>query len=199
MTETEIKLRWDGDAASARAHIEGCGYAASGPRLLEADQLFDRASSELRRSDQLLRLRTSGEKAIVTYKGPPEAGPYKSREEIEFGVDDPEAFEAVLSRLGYRCVFRYEKFRTKFACGEGLVTLDETPIGVFLELEGPKYWIDAAAERLGFVREQFLTASYAAIYGEFRAVHADAPQNMTFSAVSSSNINKKNLSTSQKY
>jgi hypothetical protein len=27
----------------------------------------------------------------------------------------------------------------------GIITLDETPIGVFLELEGGKYWIDGTA------------------------------------------------------
>jgi adenylate cyclase class 2 len=183
--ETEIKLRWEGDAASARTLIEARGYPAAGPRLLEADQLFDRESGELRGRGQVLRLRISGGHATATYKGPAGAGPYKSREEIEFNVDDPEAFEAVLSRLGYQRVFRYEKFRTKFRGhaeeeGEGIVTLDETPIGIFIELEGPEYWIDATAERLGFAREQFSRASYASLYIEFRAAHADAPDDMVF-------------------
>ncbi len=102
MIETEIKLRWLGEAAAARAHMEAQGCTAIGPRLLEADQLFDRESGELRNGGQVLRLRISGGKATVTYKGPAaaEASPYKSREEIEFDVDDPVAFELVLSRLG---------------------------------------------------------------------------------------------------
>lgn len=179
-TETEVKLRWDGDARSALAHIQARGYRASGPRLLEADQLFDQPGGELRRGGQAFRLRISGAKATVTYKGPAQAGPYKSREEIEFDVSDPQALELVLSRIGYQRVFRYEKFRTKFAVGEGEVTLDETPIGVFMELEGPGYWIDAAAEGLGFFREKFLTASYAALYAEYRTTHADAPADMLF-------------------
>lgn len=179
MIETEIKLRWPGDADSALAHIEAGGYAAA-PRLLEADQLFDLASSDLRRDHRVLRLRISGGKATVTYKGPPESGPYKSREEIEFNVDDPEAFETVLSRLGYQRAFRYEKFRTKFSADEGIIALDETPMGIFIELEGPEYWIDATAERLGFTRDRFLTASYAALYGEFREARADAPVDMVF-------------------
>jgi adenylate cyclase class 2 len=206
MIETEIKLRWPGDAASARAHIEAQGYIASGPRLLEADQLFDRVSGdrtladpeagELRASGRVLRLRISGGKATVTYKGPvatqPEAGPYKSREEIEFDVDDPVAFELVLSRLGYQRGFRYEKFRTKFAMPDelaprhdgGIVTLDETPIAIFMELEGPEYWIDAAAQRLGFARDRFLSASYAALYREFLETHPHAPTDMVFLAAS---------------
>ena len=193
MTETEIKVRWDGDAISALAHIQACGYRASGPRLLESDQLFDRAAGELRQGGQALRLRISGGKATVTYKGPVAEGPYKSREEIEFDVSDPHAFELVLARLWYQRLFRYEKFRTKFAEGDGHpsspglagnqvgeITLDETPIGIFMELEGPGYWIDAAADGLGFSRGTFLTASYAALYSEYRKKHEDAPADMIF-------------------
>jgi adenylate cyclase, class 2 len=186
MTETEIKVPWEGDAGSALAHIQARGYRPSGPRLLEADQLFDRAAGDLRQGGQVLRLRISGGKATATYKGPPKAGPYKTREEIEFDVSDPQAFELVLERLGYQRVFRYEKFRTKFAAGEGPadkqgeVTLDETPIGIFMELEGPGYWIEAAAEGLGFSRDKFVTASYAALYLEYRKTHRDAPSDMVF-------------------
>ena len=183
MVETEVKLRWDGDAVSARARIEACGFAANRPRLFESNQLFDLASSELLQRRQILRLRIFGGVATVTYKGPPAPGPYKSREEIEFHVDNPETFEIVLSRLGYQRTFRYEKYRTTFnAAGIGVVTLDETPIGIFIELEGPEYWIDAASGHLGFSRSDFLTASYAALYAEYRVNHSDAPPNMMFSA-----------------
>ena len=157
-----------------------------GPRLLEADQLFDRPDGELRQSGQLVRLRISGEKATVTYKGRVHEGPYKSREEIEFAVSDPRALELVLERLGYQRIFRYEKFRTKFRAREesadqqGEVTLDETPIGIFMELEGPGYWIEAAAKDLGFPREKFLTASYAALYLAHRKTHQAAPSDMVF-------------------
>jgi hypothetical protein len=34
--------------------------------------------------------------------------------------------------------------------------LDETPAGVFLELEGPSRWIDRTARRLGFAESDYL-------------------------------------------
>src|SRR5206468_3690427 len=106
--------------------------------------------SELKTTDQLLRLRRMGDRATVTYKGPGRRERHKSREEIEFDVSDPENFEKMLERLGYSLRFRYEKYRTKFSKdGEpGIITIDETPIGVFLELEGPAGWIDSTAARL---------------------------------------------------
>lgn len=187
-TETEIKLAWSGSPAEAKTLLEANGYRAATPRALETDQLFDRASGEVQRADQVLRLRrvqsTEGSQAIVTYKGPATREVHKSREEIEFHVSDPDAFTAVLLRLGYQPGFRYEKFRTEFRelNGPGVVTLDETAIGVFLELEGPAYWIDATAQRLGFPQAAYLTASYARLYREYQNKNPGAPENMIFSA-----------------
>ena len=187
MTETEIKLLWQGSAVDARALIESRGYTLSSPCTLEADQLFDLSSGALQQSDRILRLRRTssaeeGQHAVVTYKGYASREVYKSREEIEFDVSDPDAFALVLERLGYHPGFRYEKYRTKFkAYGDpGLITIDETPIGVYLELEGPQAWIDSTAAHLGFPPARFLTASYAGLYREHLEQHPDAPPNMAF-------------------
>jgi adenylate cyclase class 2 len=178
--ETEVKIRFAGHPDQARRLIEGHGYAVTAPRILESDQLFDRPDSELRDSDQLLRLRRSGPRSTVTYKGPGTRERYKSREEIEFDVSDPDAFELVLQRLGYTPGFRYEKYRTKFASGLGVITIDETPIGVFLELEGSTAWIDQTALRLGISPAEYCTSSYASLYREFLRSNQSAPSNMVF-------------------
>jgi adenylate cyclase class 2 len=182
MTEIEVKIRFTQGAAEARALIEQKGYSELEPRTLESDQIFDRGEAELRSADQLLRLRRSGPRATVTYKGPATRERHKSREEIEFDVSDSANFELVLARLGYSPRFRYEKYRTKFGAPlePGIITVDETPIGVFLELEGPAGWIDDAASRLGFEHAQYLTASYAALYREYLRLNNGAPANMTF-------------------
>jgi adenylate cyclase class 2 len=179
MVETEVKIPVPGGAREARELIERCGYTVSAPRILESDQLFDRGI-EMRAQDHLLRLRRSGSRATVTYKGPATRERYKSREEIEFDVTDASAFEQVLNRIGYTPGFRYEKYRTKFAAPPGLITIDETPIGVYLELEGPADWIDSTAERLGFAPSTYSTASYAALYRDYIRSHEDAPANMVF-------------------
>lgn len=180
--EVEVKLRCAGSASAAQSMIESHGYRCVEPRTLESDQVFDRQDAELRRSDQLLRLRKTGERAMITYKGPSRRERHKSREEIEFDVSDAAALTEVLERLGYVPRFRYEKYRTKFATpGEpGFITIDETPIGVFLELEGPPAWIDATAARLGFSPSEYLTSSYSSLYAEYRRSNAGAPADMTF-------------------
>lgn len=185
--ETEVKIRFPRGAGAARELIERIGYQLIEARTRETDQLFDRSDGELKRRDQLVRLRRSGDRAIVTYKGPrlkeserPER--YKSREEIEFDISSAEAFQKVLDRVGYLPRFRYEKYRTKFSePGEtGVVSIDETPIGVYLELEGRPEWIDRTAARLGLSAGEYLTDSYAALYQEYRRSHPNASEHMTF-------------------
>jgi len=180
--ETEVKIRFERGAEAARTLIEQNGYQLIEERTLESDQLFDREDAELKRSDKLLRLRRTGSRAMITYKGPSVRERYKSREEIEFDVSNSNAIRRVLERLGYLPHFRYEKYRTKFAApGEsGIVTIDETPIGIFLEIEGAPDWIDRTAARLGLSPEQYLTASYASLYREYQQTHPHTAWDMTF-------------------
>jgi adenylate cyclase class IV len=84
-------------------------------------------------------------------------------------VGDARAFLAVVGPAGMSRSFRYEKFRTSHivpGAGGVHVELDETPAGVFLELEGPRRAIDRMARRLGYRREEYITRSYAALHFE---------------------------------
>lgn len=58
--------------------------------------------------------------------------------------------------------------------------LDETPIGVFLELEGPKRVIDRAANKLGYAKSDYLTVSYLELYGSDCLMQGRKPGNMVF-------------------
>jgi len=190
--ETEIKLAMKDGAGPARRLIEELGYRMTRPRTLQIDQVFDFPDRSLRQSGRLLRVRSENARsedggailtgAILTYKGPVlSAGLHKSREELETSAADGGVLEQVLGRLGLVPSFRYEKYRTTFQThGEpGLVELDETPIGVFLELEGPGYWIDGTALRLGFALRDYVVASYAALYRDFLDSH-EGPPDMLF-------------------
>ncbi|MEP7354536.1 MAG: class IV adenylate cyclase [Acidobacteriota bacterium] len=185
--ETEIKLRWTGGADAARSLLLSHGYAIRTGGQLEVDQLYDHPAFPLRPAGKLLRLRSAGDRWIVTFKGPrfteaDGSAVHKSREEIETSIGDGAAFEAILERIGYQPGFRYEKFRTTFAlAGEpGIVTLDQTVMGDFLELEGPAEWIDRTALALGFGPADYIKASYAGLYAEYRKQHPEQSPNMTF-------------------
>src|SRR5258708_1302073 len=179
--ETEIKLELD-DPVSAKRQLARLGFSIARRRVLEINTIFDTPHSLLLRERKLLRLRQAGSRRTLTFKGPPVASRYKSREEIESAVTDDKAMRLILKGLGYEPVFRYEKYRTEFTGpGQaGAVMLDETPIGDFLELEGSPRWIERTARALGRSPTEFITASYGELYREHCQARGVTPGNMVF-------------------
>jgi adenylate cyclase class 2 len=88
----------------------------------------------------------------------------RSREEIESEVEDADAVQAILSALGFRPAFRYQKYREAFAWRDAEIVVDETPVGTFLEVEGPLDTIHAAARALGLGPADYITDSYVALF-----------------------------------
>jgi adenylate cyclase class 2 len=179
--EIEIKLGVDGPVADVHERLQSAGFAISKPRVFESNTLFDTTDLRLRGASELIRLRRVGAECILTYKGRPEPGKHKSREEIETGVSEESKMELILARLGFGPVFRYEKFRTEYQSGqEGTITVDETPIGLYLEIEGAPGWIDRIAGELGFSERQYITKSYGALYLDYCREREMTAANMVF-------------------
>jgi adenylate cyclase class 2 len=179
--ENEIKLPVE-NIASARALLRLHGFVVSTGRVFEQNLVLDDERNSLRERGMLLRVRAAGKAITCTFKGPEMPGRHKRREEREFRLRDLEACVAVFAGLGFREVFRYEKYRTEFARPNepGHVTLDETPVGVFMELEGPARWIDSTAKNLGFARAAYITDSYGKLYLDWCEARGVEPENMRF-------------------
>jgi adenylate cyclase class 2 len=162
--ESEIKLRME-DAAGARAAIVAIGARLEVARHFEDNLIFDRSEPSLRSQGQLLRLRSTPLGGRLTFKGARsiEAG-IKHREELEVGVSDAAVLHAILEALGLRIVFRYQKYRETYAWNDAEIVIDETPIGVFLEIEGKSASIHAAAAALGKTPADYISESYAALF-----------------------------------
>ncbi len=61
-----------------------------------------------------------------------------------------------------------------------MATLDETPIGIYLELEGTPAWIDRTARRIGFREEDYITESYGRLYLDWCRKNRVKPGDMVF-------------------
>lgn len=162
--ETEVKLRVEGLEA-ARASLAGIGAIPVRARHLEDNVLLDDASGSLRRAGCLLRIRRTPHETRLTFKGQRrDDEAVKSREEIESTAGDADALHEIFERLGFRPVFRYQKYREGYVWKDVEIVLDETPIGVFLEIEGDSEGIHGAAAALGRGPHDFITTSYAALF-----------------------------------
>jgi adenylate cyclase class 2 len=177
--EIEIKFALKDRAALVR-RLHEIGAQRLYAETFEDNIVLDRRG-ELRTKGTLLRVRKFGKYAIVTYKGALAfEGGVKSREEVQTGVESFELAIQLFDSLGYKPVFRYQKFREVWRVNEVEVVLDRTPIGDYFEIEGPLDLIRSVADELGMNMDSGLRQSYAELYRLHRRTRADLPEHMVF-------------------
>jgi adenylate cyclase class 2 len=189
--EIEIKLRVS-DIPAIQKTLRGVRAREVSPRTHELNTLYDTPPQDLRRLGRLIRIRVehvvgdskrkqAHDHAVLTYKAPvrsPREGKkstsaavprsrFKVKEEAEVSVTGAEPMDRILRGLGLRPGFRYEKYRTTYLLPrikDLKIELDETPVGDYLELEGPPASIDRAASRLGYAPSDYIQATYGTLY-----------------------------------
>jgi adenylate cyclase class 2 len=168
--EIEVKLEIS-DLRKIRQQLKKLGFHERQHRKFEDNWILDFAKTPLFKAHSLLRLREFDGKFLVTFKAPPsKSAHFKIREELETEVADGGAFREILKRLKLRPSFRYQKYRSVFAekkpdkSKKIAVSVDETPIGNYLEIEGPKEAIREIAAHLGYSQRDFITQSYWELY-----------------------------------
>jgi adenylate cyclase class 2 len=180
--EREIKLRF-GSADEAREKILALGATPLLGRRLQEDCLFDTDDERLRVQRSTLRVRSEGGKALLTFKGPVIPGVVKIREEYETVVADGAVLQTILEQLGLHCWFRYEKYREEFTADNVVIAVDETPVGVFVEIEGGEDAIHEMARALGRSAEDYITDSYRFLFLQHREANGLEGHDMVFAAV----------------
>jgi len=178
--EHEIKVPV-ASLAAVRALLESRRATLRETETFEENWVLDDASRTVAARGCLLRVRRWGARAFVTFKGPARfAGGVKTREEVETTVGDPEIVLAVLGALGFAPWKRYQKWRELWELGGVAVTLDRTPMGTFVELEGPPSAIPGVAAALGVDPARAVSDTYLHLWEAYRAAHPGAPADMVF-------------------
>ena len=177
--EIEIKFRIENLPALTR-RLKQAGFKQLTRSTLEMNSLYDLPGQKLRKRGEMLRLRKYGKTWVLTHKAKGTAGRHKVRVELETLVKNGPQMDTILRALGFAPTFRYEKYRAEWTDGKGHVVLDETPIGIFGEIEGPPRWIDRTAHALGISPDDYITQTYAPMFFEWkRRTHSLATE-MTF-------------------
>jgi adenylate cyclase, class 2 len=175
--EVKFPLR---DRAELLRKIQDAGGSRLYPETFEDNIVLDRRG-ELKTKGALLRVRKFGKYSLITFKGPMSIdGGIKSREEVQTGVESFELAIELLDSLGFKPVFRYQKFREVWRIREAEVVLDRTPIGEFFEIEGAIDRIRSVSSELGMNMDQAIRQTYADLYRQARRTRSDLPENMVF-------------------
>jgi adenylate cyclase, class 2 len=152
-----------------RATLQTLGAALVQPRVHEGNLRFDNPQGDLLRLRQVLRLRRDTESRLTFKDSGQVRDGIHQRQELEFTVSDFDTARDFLEALGYRVVWMYEKYRQVYALDPAVVTLDEMPFGLFIEIEGPDgAHIHAAALQLGLDWEARILEGYAALFERAR-------------------------------
>ena len=175
--ERELKFR-EAEHDTLRDRLMELDAERVGPGAFEDNWILDRGN-ELLASGRILRLRTDGNRARLTFKGPMRLeGNVKVREEREVGIENAEEARALLENLGFQTVRRYQKVREEWQLGGVTIALDHTPIGDFAEFEGDG--AETVAKRCGFDPQKAERRSYLRLYEDHLKKHPDAPPEMVF-------------------
>lgn len=153
------------------------------PMAREVNLLLDTEDRRLERAGSILRLRRYGAHHILTFKGPAVYhGAIKERPEREIEIEDVERMRDILSDIGLRQVAAYEKDREMWLIDEISVVLDHTPMGDFVEVEGPRERLQGVARSLGLDPSTAVKGSYLSLWRKHRLRHPkhNIPVDMAF-------------------
>ena len=150
----------------------------------EKNLRWDDAEETLTKTHQVLRLRDNGGTSVLTYKAEKQNNKgIADREEIETVVTDFDNTRLILERLGYKIVFIYEKYRSIYRLGDTQLFLDHTPIGDYIEIEGPDdLAIRRAAERLGLNWDDRISKGYRNLFKTWKKQTEFPGRDMTFNS-----------------
>lgn len=180
--EAEIKIPV-ADIETVREALVGARATAAHPMAREVNLLLDTGDGRLQDGGNILRLRRYGSRHILTFKGPAVyLGSVKERPEYETEIENTERMLEILDHLGLRTVARYEKDREMWLVDEISVVLDHTPMGDFVEVEGPREQLQTAARSLGLDPSTAVRGSYLSLWRKYRSRHPDhnLPVDMVF-------------------
>jgi adenylate cyclase class 2 len=130
-----------------------------GPPVEQRDNYFNHPSRDFAQTDEAFRLRLSGTKSFITYKGPKVDAETKTRRELELPLPEGAAFNSswpeLLLALGFRSVAEVRKQRRagrqRHGAFEVEFVLDEVEhVGTYceIELQASESELDAAKKTL---------------------------------------------------
>lgn len=159
MREVELKAVVD-DLAERKKKIEAAGATLSFEGKI-SDRRYDFASRELTGRDEVLRTRRYEDRAsartYLDWKGPTEMRDgYKMREEITAPVEDSDALEKILEKLGFELTWEIDREISQYQLAGAIIRFETYPrMDVLVEVEGEPNAIEAAIDAIGLPRGMF--------------------------------------------
>ena len=170
--ELEKKYRINRDQAELLATRLEALDAQRANSEFEVNTLYSSPTLDL--EGAILRLRRIDKRAILTFKkrfSSPSSVKRQLEEETE--VEDGDAMERILDRLGFKPSLIYEKRRETWKYHSTEIAIDELPFGWFVEIEGDEADIVAVERAISIDESSAEEATYPALTRRFGKVVDD--------------------------
>jgi len=180
--EIEVKFLLK-DLTALIQKIDQLNLSCTQKRVHEFNLRYDLPDGRLVTKKQVLRLRQDTQ-ALLTFKGPGvlDEG-VLLRKEIEVSVSDFDTARRLLEALGYQVIMMYEKYRANYLMDGVVLSVDETPFGLFIELEGESpAQVKSAASLLGLDWRQRINLSYSALLDQYNKNTGNVFRDLSFEA-----------------
>ena len=191
--EIEVKFLLK-DYSALMQKISALHLPCSQERIHEFNLRYDLPDGSLVAQKQVLRLRKDTQ-ARLAFKGP---GAMEEdvllRKEVEVVVSDFDTTKRLLEALGYQVAMMYEKFRANYLLDSLVMSVDETPLGLFVELEGESpAQVRQASQTLGFNWDARINLSYSALLSLFNQNTGNSFRDLSFDAFQGLDVSPKVL------
>lgn len=167
MKEIEVKVVVK-DFKEIKKKLKELGAKKKCPKTLEKNILFDHKNLKIKEKNFVLRLRRFGKVNLLTLKTKTKGKKgFKVREEINLFINDFEKMQIILKKLGFYEVFYYEKYREDYIYNGLNISLDKTPIGNYVEIEGDYENILKFLAEINVKIEETISLSYLQLFRVF--------------------------------
>lgn len=135
---------------------------------------------DLEKKGVFLRVR-SGSKNTVTMKEKiGEDKNVRSRKETEFEISDVDQMAYILGKLGFTFVRIMEKYRINLQYKGAILSIDEMPFGMYLEIEGSEEGVGKIASELGYSNSDKILGTYWEVFEEYKKENNLTGENIVF-------------------
>jgi adenylate cyclase class 2 len=158
----------------------------------ETNIFYDTDSRKLEGRGESLRIRSESYSDghthfVMTFKGKKKKSRFKIRPEYETKVSSLEEASNIVTALGYKEFFRFEKRRSSYHFDECVIEVDQLPlIGHFCEIEAPSInKIEQMLKQLGFENRTLIVKGYGQLVAAAAKARKIISKDITFASCKS--------------
>lgn len=141
---------------------------------------LDTPNMDLEKRGVFLRVRSGSKNTITMKEKIGEDKNIRSRKETEFEIGDVDQMAYILEKLGFTFIRIMEKYRINLQYKGAVLSIDEMPFGMYLEIEGTEEEVGKIATELGYSENDRILETYWGLFEEYKKENSLTGDNIVF-------------------